>query len=96
MFALAFPMLCMAATLLVLLFCAHKVKALFVANTYSISREVENGEGASIVFNTYVWDTPQSAFNRYQRLVKAVELRKEFCHNRFERLLEENRNSQGA
>lgn len=96
MLALAFPILCLMSSVLVLLFCLHKVKGLFITNAFTVSREVENGEGASFVFNTYVWDTKESAFKRYQKLVGAVELRKEFCHNRFERLLEESRNQQGA
>lgn len=91
MLALAFPVLCLSASLLVLLFCLHKIKALFITNTYSISREVEHGEGASVVFNTYIWDSPEMAFKRYQKLVSAVEMRKEFCHNRFERILAENK-----
>lgn len=91
MFALAFPILCLCASLLVLVFVLHKVKALFISNTYTISREVENGEGASVVFNGYIWDNPERAFNRYQKLVAPVEMRKAFCHERFENVLKLSR-----
>lgn len=83
----SFQILCLSASVLILLFSLHKLKQLFIVGTTSFSREVENGEGASCNFNSYIWDSKESAFNRYQKQIGSVELRKEFCFRRFDEII---------
>lgn len=75
--------------LILLVFLIQKIRGMFVVNSYSLSREVENGEGMSVAITRYSWESDEAFFQKVQKAVAPIEMRKKFCFDRFQEILEE-------